>query len=329
MSESRRENWELNKSFSLRVPRLQIALDSTSLGAFKTCPRFYYYSILLGLRRRGPAIDLDFGLAAHRIVELYHKLRFGGASHDEALESVVEDSLLTTWDSEANRPKFDDPQKNRVSLTRLAVWYLDHYERSETGPRTLQLQSGVPAVELSFSFDSGLAIAGEPLLLCGHLDRLVEFNSEIWIPDLKTTRSALGTRYAEQFTPDNQFTLYTLAGKIALGVPTRGVLLDAVQVGTNFVRFARFPIHRPQGILDEWLFALRNFWVPQIQRCAEDAAEHTGISPEQFYPQNDKACSMYGGCTFREVCGRAPRSRKPILEAEFEPRKWDPVGEPR
>lgn len=320
------DNWEWNKSFSFKLPRLQIYLDSTSLGAFKTCPRYYYYSILCGYVLSGVQIDLEFGSAAHVLQEVYHRAKAEGSSHDEALDKVVDRGLTMTWDRKSEGPLFEDAQKNRLSLIRLAIEYFDHYEKEGTGPRTVTLANGKPAVELTFAFDSGVKTStGENIVLCGHMDRLVQFNDDIYVSDLKTTRTALGPSYAARYTPDNQFTLYTIAGRVALSVPARGVLLDAAQVGVTFVRFARFPIPRPQPVLDEWLTSLP-FWVSQMEGCAERAAEG---SPESAYPQNDKACNLYGGCQFREICGRSPSARAPILNANYQRRRWDPAGQPR
>ena len=322
------QNWENNKSFSQKLPRFQTAIDSTSLGAFKQCPRYYYYSIICGYTRIGVQIHLDFGSAAHHISEHYQRLRSQGVDHEEALESTVVKALIDTWDYTANAPAFDDPQKNRLSLIRFAVEYLDHYEKQGSPLKTLQLENGKPAVELTFLFDSGhrTITYKDPILLCGHIDRLVSLDDNIYIADLKTTYEAIGSKYAERFTPDNQFTLYTLAGRVALGVPARGILLDAAQIGVNFVRFQRFPIYRPQPVLDEWLHALP-WWVAQMEYCAISADGHP--NPEAAYPQNDKACGLYGGCQFREICGRSPMARKPIMDATFQIRRWDPAGEPR
>lgn len=320
-------NWENNKSFSQKLPRFQTAIDSTSLGAFKQCPRYYYYTIICGYTKVGVQINLDFGSAAHHVSEHYQRARSQGIEHEEALEATIVKALAGTWDYKANRPAFDDAQKNRVSLIRFAVEYLDHYEKQGSPLKTLQLDNGKPAVELTFLFDAGFrSLTNEQILLCGHIDRLVQLNEDIYIADLKTTYEQIGSKYAERFTPDNQFTLYTLAGRIALGVPARGVLLDAAQIGVNFVRFQRFPVYRPQPVLDEWLQALP-WWVSLMEHCASEAA--SAASPETAYPQNDKACGLYGGCQFREICGRSPLARKPIMDATFQIRRWDPAGEPR
>jgi len=209
------QNWENNKSFSQKLPRFQTAIDSTSLGAFKQCARYYYYSIICGYTKIGVQINLDFGSAAHHVSENYQRARSQGIEHEAALEATIVKALSGTWNYEANTPAFDDPQKNRLSLIRFAVEYLDHYEKQGSPLKTLQLDNGKPAVELTFLFDAGFrSMTDETILLCGHIDRLVEFNSDIYIADLKTTYEQIGSKYAERFTPDNQFTLYTIAGRL-------------------------------------------------------------------------------------------------------------------
>jgi hypothetical protein len=94
----------------------------------------------------------------------------------------------------------------------------------------------------------------------------------------------------------------------------------------NFVRFQRFLVYRPQPVLDEWMKALA-FWTSIMEICAQQADTYT--NPEDGYPQNDKACGLYGGCQFREICGRSPMARKPIMDSTFKIRRWDPVGNPR
>jgi hypothetical protein len=65
-----------------------------------------------------------------------------------------------------------------------------------------------------------------------------------------------------------------------------------------------------------------------MESCAQKG-DSLGTSPERAWPQNDKACGLYGGCQFREICGRSPMARKPIMDSTFKIRRWDPVGEPR
>jgi len=313
-------NCENNGAFSPVNPFLQTTIDSTSLGAAKLCWRYYYYTMIEGYTTRHAKIDLEFGSAVHKLVEHYHRWRFEGRTHDESVELALAlaDALTrdADWASEA-------ADKNRASLLRFAVWYFDRWEASNYLP-TVKLADGKPAVELTFLFSTPYEThTGETFNLSGHMDRLVDLNGATYVADTKTTHMTLNAKFVESFTPHNQFTLYTMASQVALAKPAQGLILDAVQVGATYLRFGRYIINRPKGVLSEWHKGL-GFWLDSLSQMAENANEGTN-PPESAYPQNDQACGLYGGCQFRQVCSRAPRERKAILAADYVRRHWDPT----
>lgn len=307
---------EPNSSLSKVLPTLQLGIDSTSLGAFKVCPRYYQLSILEGWQPRSESVHLTFGLLVHRAREVYDHARSDGLDHDEALDRAMDDALRATWNAELSRPWISDHKvKNRLSLLRTIVWYLDAFGRDDP-IQTLQLANGRPAVELSFRFDSGFRSIStdEPFLLCGHLDRVGELGNENYVIDIKTTSSEPGGNWIAKFSPGNQFSLYALAAKVAFGFPVRGVIVDGIQVGVTFSRFNRGPVPRSDEFLSEWLKDT-GVWLRGMEACAI----------EGYWPMNDKSCDMYGGCQFREICARSPISRDKWLAAEFTKRVWDPL----
>lgn len=293
---------------------IQLAWDSTSLGEFKTCPRKYFYSIIMGLRPRVDSIDLRFGILIHEAIEQYHKDRFAGSDHELALRLAVHSAMMKTWDHERGRPEtLDDPLKNRLTLVRTLVWYLDKWkEDTEEIPR---LANGKPAVELSFRFDTQLrSTSGEAFLLCGHMDKIRRLGGVPYVGDVKTTRYQLNQDYFDMFSPDNQFSTYCLAAKVVFGIETKGIILDAIQVGANFARFHRQLIPRSEASLEEWFEDLE-YWLRLAESCAL----------EKKWPQNDKSCNQYRGCRFRGVCSRSPAQREAYLEANFTQVVWDPL----
>jgi hypothetical protein len=307
---------EVNSSFSRSVPGLQTCIDSTSLGEFKQCPRKYQYSILLGFQPAGGSPHLTFGIMMHQARERYDLQRFEGASHEEALDWVFDKALRETWDPHLGRPiALDHPVKNRGSLLRTIVWYLDKYGELDS-IKTLVLADGRPAVELPFHFDSRLRFSStkEPVIFCGHLDRIGTLGGEAWVVDLKTTQSALTPHWFKSFTPDNQFSFYTFSGQVAFKVPIAGLILDGIQLGVGFSRFARHPISRDRETLQEF-YQSTGHWIARMEECVL----------EDFWPQNDKACGLYGGCQFREICSRSPSQRLPWMEKTFAKRGWDPM----
>jgi hypothetical protein len=315
--------------FSSTIPGMQIAWDSTSLGDFKTCPRKYYYSHVLGLRSRRAAVPLTFGIHYHAGLEAYDRLRFKGLDHEEALVGVVRamgemmgtrtpdpndysDNPRTIW----HPWRSDDTKRNWFTAMRSVVWYLDHFANDPL--ETIRLANGKPAVELSFRMEVPQYITpdGVPVLLCGHMDRVANFNGAgLYVVDRKTTSSAINSDYYERYSPDNQMSLYTLAGKVVFQLPILGVIIDAAQVQVNSTRFHRGFVNRTPRQIEEWVYDL-GYWIKMAQAYAE--ARH--------WPQNDKACQMYNGCAYRGVCSKDPAVRGVFIDADFEHNPWNPLN---
>ena len=305
-----------NSSFSRALPGLQLAIDSTSLGEFKLCPRKYYYSIVEGWQPRAESVHLRFGLLLHQAREHYDRFTVSGLSHDDALDKVLDEALRETWVRELGRGWISDHKtKTRLSLIQTIVWYLD--EKAQNDPlTTLTLSNGAPAVELSFRFDSGFVAEStdEPFLFCGHLDRIASLNDVPYVVDLKTTGHSLDPGWFATFSPGNQFSMYCLAGRVAFGIPVKALIVDGVQIGATFSRFARAPVERKDETIAEW-YSETGTWLGRMEECAA-----SGV-----WPQNDKSCDAWGGCPFRPVCSRVPSARQKWLEVDYKRRIWDPL----
>jgi hypothetical protein len=315
---------------------IQFAWDSTSLGWFKTCPRLYQYSMIEQWRSRGESVHLKFGQLYHTGLEMFDKLCATGYDHDGALNKVVHQLLIDTWepatDTKPAGPWVSDhPNKTRETLIRSVIWYVDHFK--DDPAQTVILANGKPAVELSFKMEldwgpkdyqyAKLIADGktptsielsQPYVLCGHLDRVVNFSGGSYVMDRKTTTSTIGSNYFDQYDPDNQMSLYTLAAKIIYETPVKGVIIDGVQIAVGFSRFSRGFTYRTDAQIDEWLIDCKS-WFALAKQYA--TAGH--------WPMNDKACHYYGGCAFRRVCSKSPEVRQKFLEADFVKKEWNPL----
>lgn len=303
----------MNTSFSIKLPNLQIYMDSSSLTEFKICPRKYYYSMVLGRTPQAESIHLTFGILLHKAVELYHKARTT-LTHYEALREAVKWAMEATWDHNLNKPwDSDDKYKNRFTLVRTLVQYLDRYEHD--GIATATMADGRVAVELPFSFDSGYtASTGEDFILCGTLDRIVLYEDRFYVMDLKTTKSTIGQYYFKKYSPDNQVSIYSIAGSMIFNQPIEGLIIDACQVAIEKSAFERGFIERTPYQRDEWQRNL-GYWLSNINTCAET----------DNWPQNDSACDRYGGCPFRPVCAQPhAAAQMMMLEGAYRDRTWDP-----
>ena len=302
---------------------LQYAWDSTSLNMLQTCPKLYEYVMIQGYRRKGESVHLFFGGQFAKALEHYHLARAEGATHNYALELVVGEVLEATW---IDDKPWDSghSKKTRETLLRSIVWYLDHYKDDPT--KTVILDSGKAAVELSFSFDSGIAIewpntkmlgedAAHTYVLSGHLDRVVDFGGELFVQDQKTTGTTLGPYFFSEFNPHTQMSLYTLASRVVFNTLVRGVMIDAAQIAVGFTAFARSITMRSEDQLEEWLGNVGD-WLRLAERFAS-----TGR-----YPRNESSCHKFGGCAFRDVCSKSPVVRQQFLDTDFDTSNpWNPL----
>ena len=169
---------------------------------------------------------------------------------------------------------------------------------------------------LAFSFYAGYTskLTGEPFTFCGHLDRLALMNDHAYVSDRKTTSHTISQQWFSQFTPHNQFSLYTLAGQVVWKQPIRGLVVDGVQIAVGFSRFERGIVSRDSAQLREW-HADTVLQLELMEHYAEIG----------YWPQNDASCGNYGGCKFRGICGKTPGARQQWLDAEFRKRVWDPL----
>ncbi len=319
-----------NTSFSKINPFLQLAVDSTSLKAFKNCPRYYYYSIVQGFQTRTESVHLTFGLLMHQSLEHYHHGKARGQSHADAMDFALSFALKATWNKDLKRPwDSGDSYKNRYTLLRSVVGYLDKYGENDA-LETVVLASGKPAVELSFSFQSGFVsrTTGEDFLFSGHLDRLATLNGAAYIADVKTSKSELNARFWAGHNPSTQFGMYLLAGQIVYKLPVQGLIVDGAQVLVGESRFDRHLITKDQFQMDEY-YRGTGQWLERMEAAADEALDISkSIMPSTVtdaYPMNEESCTKYLGCDFQSICARSPHQRGQWLETGFKRRVWDPL----
>lgn len=316
--------------------QIQFAFDSTSLGYLKTCPRLYKYIMLDGWSPRDEPVHLRFGSEYHLAIQEYDIERAEGKSRDDAIRIAIRGIIERTHDWSVDEGTKAGNYKNRRTLLQLCVDYFDHYQ--EDPAQTFILDNGKPAVELSFKFELDWGpkvgekirresvethefkpVQTQPYLLCGHLDRVVSFNDSLFVLDHKTTTTAPGPYFFNQFEPNNQMTLYTMAGQIVLQSPIKGVIVEAAQILLDKPnRFVRGFTYRTQDQLDEW--------VQDLRYTLYMAESYATLG---YWPMNDTACDKYGGCKFREVCSKSPGVRETWLKSDFvklpEDERWNPL----
>lgn len=321
MIEEKGDSQERNTAFSESVPRLQVAWDSTSLGLLKECPRKYYYRMIRGLVPKKERVPLVFGIYFHSALEVYERMLAQEGDRKAALRETVRGILKDTrreaddglggkvpvvWVTEDNT-------RTRETLLRAVILYAEHFENDRL--ETVIKADGEPAVELSFKIPlQTSASTGEQFILCGHIDKLVRLDGRTWVLDHKTTKMTLGDSYFQQFSPNNQMSLYTSAAGVLHPKPVAGIIIDAVQLAVSFVRFHRHLCVRTKQQLEEWYRDMLR-WLKVAELFAE----------LDDWPMNENSCHKWSGCEFRDVCNKDEAVREAFLEADFKEEVWNPL----
>lgn len=316
---------------------LQFAWDSVSLTAAMACWRRYQYLILEGLQPKGPsrAIALQFGIAFHKGLELYHKARADKslelmsdydkhivAQHEAIVQLLQYEpylSLPTQEDIEAEAASTDDNDdgislrnakvRTRYHLMRALVWYLEHYADDQA--KTLLLPSGEPAVEVSFRIHLPVQVLGHDVLLVGHIDRMVEFNERLYVKDYKTTKG-LSRQWFADFELSHQLSGYTAAGQVILDRPVSGAIVDGIALQVGGVQFQRGFVNKTEGQLNEYF--------ETVQNTLDEAERHADTGE---YPMNTSACYF---CQFKELCRQPPEFRESYKAQLFDKvPAWNPL----
>jgi len=329
---------------------IQYAWDSTSLGYLKTCPRLYYLVMVEGWAPKDTSVHLRFGQEYHTAIEDYDKAKASGANHNNAMRLAIYNLLCRTAEWDVDTDTRAGKYKNRRTLLQLIIDYFDFFANDTA--ETFILENGKAAVELSFKFELGwgpkttyhggeaklkdgaiplmpvnmddydiISKPGwsQPYLLCGHLDRVVRFNSDLYVLDHKTTTTTPSTYFFDSFNPNNQMTLYTFASQVVYHAPVKGVIIEAAQIKlVEPNTFQRGVTYRTQDQLDEWVNDL-GYWLSQAESFATAA----------YWPMNDTACDKFGGCMFRGICSKSPQVREKWLAGDFvkleESERWNPL----
>lgn len=299
-----------NSSF-LPGTAFQFAWDSVSMGNLRRCPRKYWFENVLGYRLDPMPIALHFGIAYHTCMEVWHKLQAHGLDPEIAHLRIIRlAGLLGEFFNST------DTARTKETLIRAVSWYIDSH--SPDNAETVKLTNGDPAVELSFQLPIA-EVNGIEILLCGHIDRVVDFMGEIYPTDYKTTKLAFGKDFIRQFKPNVQTTGYVTAGWILahegglFPSPPAGMLIDAIQLGVNFARYQRFTIPFYEDEIQHF--------IDDYQAWVETALRYSELNR---WPANEHACTDYGGCPFLPVCEQHPKKHEKMLNQHYVKSTWDP-----
>ena len=270
-------------------------VDFTELCSFILCKRKWYTRHILNLIPRTPRPPLSFGVALHEAWDTMYQTEFDF------------DAVMARW----KELEFEEDVKRTKFTGELIL--KAYYKKYKDQCSYMKAIHHEVIWELPFN----------QLVLCGRMDRIVEWQGGLWVMDHKTT-SRLGASYFEQYNPHAQVTMYLYAAQQYFGVEkVRGFIVDAAFVGKSN-KNQRDIITMTQVEIDERMDEILThaYELITVEKALEQKPEAwKTICPRAMITE---ACSAWGACEYRDLCryGFDPKFMKTQFKEDF----WTPAG---
>lgn len=269
-----------------------VVLSASAIQQFSECRQKY---LLERVIKRGPAGRQT-------------PLEFGGA-----IDKGVRVLYAQNWDLEAAQKTFeenyeDDPE-DRKRTREVGKIILQRYARAYR-------DQDLKIVEPGFAFRLNVAGFDVPVVIIGEIDAVVEMHGRVMPSERKTT-SQLTADYMKRFWWDLQTGIYLMAAQKLISPKISAVHLDCMLVAkSDPSKLKSEPLLR--DILEKDPEEVSYMRGRILQLIGEMLYAKKALEQGQdFYYENDQACTNYGGCKYLAHCRRSPRIREQIRQQDY------------
>lgn len=291
------------------IPIFPEVWDSTIRSAFVACPRNFFYSHLLHLRKgAGKSIHLHFGGCFAKGLETVRKAYWQyGRNELDAINDGVR-ALIKMW-GDYEIPDFligtRAEVKDLSGCIDALVSYFEYHQLGNDPVRPLIVQ-GEPMVETSFAVPvPGMKhpTTGNPILYAGRFDMVGVHNDAIFVEDDKTALQ-LGPMWRTSWPMRGQFTGYCWGMKSLLPpeLAPIGCIVRGVGIRKQDIVFEQVILSRPDWQIAQWLRQL----IFDIDRAISLYEAMCNLYEDEGHlawdQALDSACSSYGGCSYLQLC---------------------------
>lgn len=309
--------------------RTLVRINSSSLGVIQECLRKSQYLLEEKWQSENESPATVFGSAVHRALEIYYR----GAIEERKLptleecervafgESVPADGNLILRAVEGFRIKAEPlaslPDTDKRSIMN-GAWILHNYfKKFIDDPYVAYVDKDGPFIERGFTYrmyeDEWLIVD-----VFGTIDFVfLHTGNGSLIPGDHKTSSSFGfgdSSYFDRDKPNHQYTLYSLGVNRVFGIETQDFMVNVVEVKarpkTNRGSAPSFPRQVTTRTEDDYAETTAS-----VMKSVHDylEARSSGVWPQGPIG----ACSSYGACSYRQVCGAPKSLRANILNAKF------------
>lgn len=318
-------------------------IDSTMRGAWKACPRKFFWNYVFEVVADGENVHLHAGGCFAKGLEVARRHFYdAGFSYDEA---IVEGglALLNAWGT------FDPGEGETKTVDRVLGAYEFYHSIHQMPSDHIQPFRTPKGAAVEFNFVLPIPgtrhpRTGNPILYAGRFDMLGHMRGQatLFVVDEKTT-SQLGPTWGNQWAIRAQFTGYVWGAR-QYGHPVAGAVVRGISILKEKYGNAESIVYRQDWQIDAWLENLRRDLDQMVAQWREmedsglpdtplllDAngriAEATPPNSAPWTQSLDQACSAYGGCAYLRLCDSPqPESFIPLY---YRPHSWDPTVRPQ
>lgn len=296
-------------------------LDNTKLTDFKTCPRKFFYSHVLGWRTQTPNIHLVFGSAWHEAME---HLLLHGYGENEVLRAF--EKFLGAFHEEippelGNLNPKKNPDRAFVALAKYVAY--PPYQKDLENFETLHTEI------------AGSIMIDDKFTLFFRQDSILRDRRTNRIRSREHKTGSSAWLWDEQWTLSGQVGVYShvlhclYPFELIDGVEMNGVFFSAAKKPRPEDMFHRFMIHKTQDQMQTWIDNTR-FYMWEIRReyqLLNEASENDHVM--SCFPLRETSCVNYGKvCEFHDFCLAWPNplrhcSEPPLGFVKF---FWDPTA---
>lgn len=287
-------------------------IDSSMRGSLVSCQTQFKYSYVNNLASREESVHLVAGGAFAKGLEVARQKFYGeGLSAAASIEAAAYAAIEAYGDF--NPPDFGSgANKTLLNVIKAIGFYFEQWPMQSDHIQPWKKSDGSPCVEFSASLPLEVLhpVTGNPIIYCGRLDMLGEYNKMCFAVDEKTT-SQLGASWLNNWNLRSQQTGYVWMAR-EYGYPCTGAIIRGISFLKNGFGHAEVIQLRPEWQIQRWKKQLEKDVTRAIEAWKND----------DWDLSLDSACTNYGGCQFQKLCLSNNPER---WYDEYVTRTWSPI----
>lgn len=291
---------------------------NTRLSTYKSCPRKWLFTYVLGWHPDRKSLALIFGSGWHAGQEVIWARAKESLTSPEAVAEAAYEAFCKTW-IDAGLPHPDEltPDEIEDFTPRTPMIAKEMFYNYIEARKHIFSDETFEVLAIEKPFAVPLDPHDDTLWYIGIWDKVFKFRGQIVVGEHKTSSAyaksgGFQRSFLDSFSPNSQIDGYIMAAHLIYGSKVAGVWVDAALVHKQHHDTFKFiPVDRHFTQLDAWLWE-QHFWIDNIEGNLAVLKERADANLDYLaaFPKNTNSCSDFGGCTYRDLCSMVANPMK-------------------